>query len=157
MVDKPPAGEKKPQRLGVREIAKRVGVAPMTVVRAYAQLRAEGVVESRAGSATQVASRPSASMAERMLAYRDRVGDGAFHDVAYHEFTADPVAATAALYDRFGIPLTAEAEAAMRAHVADAPQGKHGTHRYELADFGLDEAQVTERFAAYLDRFGEYV
>src|SRR6186713_2922826 len=34
MTDRPPAGEKKPQRLGVREIAKRVGVAPMTVSRA---------------------------------------------------------------------------------------------------------------------------
>jgi hypothetical protein len=55
------------------------------------------------------------------------------------------------------MPFTTGAEAAMRAHVADAPQGKHGTHRYDLADFGLDEEQVGERFAAYLDRFGEYV
>ncbi len=34
MNDKRAAGEKTPQRLGVREIAKRVGVAPMTVSRA---------------------------------------------------------------------------------------------------------------------------
>lgn len=99
----------------------------------------------------------AAAMAERMLAYRDRVGDGAFHDLAYRDFITDPVAATAGLYDRFGMPLTAEAEAAMRAHAADATQGKHGAHTYELADFGLDEEQVGERFSAYLDRFGEYV
>jgi hypothetical protein len=97
----------------------------------------------------------AAVMAERMLAHRDRAGDGAFHDISYREMVADPVAATAELYERFAIPFTTEAERAMRDHVAASPQGKHGTHAYTLQDFGLDEEQVGERFAAYLDRFGE--
>jgi hypothetical protein len=99
----------------------------------------------------------AAFYADRMLAHRTRHGDDAFHDVSYRAFVADPVAATAGLYDRFDLPLTADAEAAMRAHVADSPQGKHGGHAYTLADFGLHEAEVRERFAAYLDRFGAYV
>ncbi|MCU1484415.1 MAG: hypothetical protein JWN67_1161 [Actinomycetia bacterium] len=99
----------------------------------------------------------AAVMADRMLAHRDRAGDAAFHDMSYRELVTDPVAATAELYQRFDMAFTAEAEAAMRAHVAASPQGKHGAHRYTLDDFGLDEAQVGERFAAYLDRFGELV
>ena len=46
-----------------------------------------------------------------------------------------------------------EAEARMHAHLASHPQGKHGAHAYTLADFGLDEPAVRDRFAAYCERF----
>ena len=32
--------------------------------------------------------------------------------------------------------------------------GKHGTHSYGLAEFGLTDEQVLERFAPYVERFG---
>ena len=37
---------------------------------------------------------------------------------------------------------------------ASHPKGKHGAHAYTLADFGLDEPAVRDRFAAYTERFG---
>jgi hypothetical protein len=67
-----------------------------------------------------------------------------FLDVHYDDFVADPTATVAAIYDRLGSPLSAEARAAMTAR--QTPAGR-GTHRYTLADFGLTEAEVDERFA----------
>ena len=58
----------------VRKLARELGVAPMTVVRAYAQLRAEGILETRGGSGTQVAVRPSPGAAGLMLARIPRAG-----------------------------------------------------------------------------------
>lgn len=54
----------------------------------------------------------------------------------------------------FGLPLGAEALAAMRAHVASHPKGKHGEHSYDLAGFGLTREGVRGRFAPYVERFG---
>jgi hypothetical protein len=58
-----------------------------------------------------------------------------------------------AAYAAFGEPLSSEAEAAMRAHLAASPKGRHGKHEYALADFGLAEGEVRERFARYAWRF----
>ena len=33
------------------------------------------------------------------------------------------------------------------------PKGKHGAHQYTLADFGLNESAVRDRFASYTERF----
>ncbi len=32
--------------------------------------------------------------------------------------------------------------------------GSHGTHTYELSDFGLRPQQIRERFAPYYETFG---
>src|SRR5690606_16990182 len=53
--------------------------------------------------------------AERFLADRARYDQAQFADVYYDDFVADPLAAIGEIYQRFGLTLTAEAEAAMRA------------------------------------------
>ncbi|MGV3614439.1 MAG: PLP-dependent aminotransferase family protein [Fimbriimonas sp.] len=58
----------------VRTLARELGVAPMTVVRAYARLREEGLLESRGGSGTRVATRPGSPAAAPMLAEVPRAG-----------------------------------------------------------------------------------
>ena len=58
------------------------------------------------------------------------------------------------LYARFDTALTAEAEAAMQAMLDANPQGKHGKHSYDLADYGLDRAGVHAHFRDYTARFG---
>jgi hypothetical protein len=55
-----------------------------------------------------------------------------------------------AIYERAGLQLTPQAEAAMKTWLASHPQGRHGRHQYSLADFGLTEREV-------LDAFGEYM
>jgi hypothetical protein len=51
------------------------------------------------------------------------------------------------------MPLSDEVGVALKSHVAANPQGKHGRHQYALADYGLSEAEVLERFAPYIERF----
>ncbi|MDH3726154.1 MAG: sulfotransferase, partial [Myxococcales bacterium] len=72
-----------------------------------------------------------------------------FMDIQFEEVIADPVAALARAYEHFGIAWTDEAESRMRGFLADNPRGKHGSHNYELEDFGIDLDQIRERFADY--------
>lgn len=92
-------------------------------------------------------------MTDRLLEFRERRPEVVFHDLPYGELLRDPLGAVRAAYAAFGEPLSSEAEAAMRAHLAASPKGRHGKHEYALADFGLAEGEVRERFARYARRF----
>ena len=88
------------------------------------------------------------------LAAREGRDPARFYDLHFDDFQRDPIAAVAAIYDHFGLPFSGEAEAAMRAHRAANPKGKHGDHRYDMATWSLDPAAIRERFARYVDHFG---
>lgn len=90
----------------------------------------------------------------RLLAARARIGEARFADVHFHELAADPLGAVAAAYERLGLPWTAAAESAMRAHAAANPRGRHGEHRYRLADWGLGREAVRDAFRSYTERCG---
>lgn len=96
-----------------------------------------------------------ATMADRALAARERAGDDLFFDLPYRQIVQDRLAAVRALYEHVGLPVDEGLEERFAARAAAEPQGKHGTHTYDLAEFGLTEGQVRERFAAYLARFGD--
>lgn len=91
---------------------------------------------------------------DRGLAVRERLGAGRVFDVPYGEFTAAPLACAERVYAHFGLPLPPAARDALRAFAAENPEGKHGKHEYELAQYGLDAGSVRARFASYLARFG---
>lgn len=76
-----------------------------------------------------------------------------FVDVRYPELVADPLGSVRAIYDAFGIELTAGAEARMRAYLARHPQHRRGVHSYSLEQFDLASGAVAERFAAYRARY----
>jgi len=42
----------------------------------------------------------------------------------------------------------------MRRALASQLQERNGLHRYDLSQFGVQEAESAARFAAYCDRFG---
>jgi hypothetical protein len=42
---------------------------------------------------------------------------------------------------------------AMRQRGQTDPERSHGQHRYDIADFGLSEDEVRERFGSYVDRY----
>jgi hypothetical protein len=96
-----------------------------------------------------------ASSLDRGLAARERMDPERVIDVSHDEFVKDPVAVARRVYQHFGLPETEAARAAFEAHAAANPRAKHGSHDYELEEFGLNEAAVAERFRGYRERFAD--
>jgi hypothetical protein len=74
-------------------------------------------------------------------------------DVQYADLVRSPVETVAGIYDAVGDGLADDARAAMESYVAANRKGKLGVHGYDLAEFGLSEAEVAERFASYVGRY----
>jgi hypothetical protein len=70
-----------------------------------------------------------------------------FCDVDYFEFVKDPVSAVEGIYARFDIDFTDEARTAIADSHAESQKGPRAPkHTYSLADYGLTDEQVKERF-----------
>ena len=74
-------------------------------------------------------------------------------DVIHADFHADPIATVKRIYEFVGLELTPRVQDAMSARIAAAPELSHGVHRYDVADFGMTEDEIRERFDDYIDRF----
>ena len=73
--------------------------------------------------------------------------------VPHRLVSTEKMAAVQSVYEQLGMGLSPDAEAAMAAYVVDTPPGKHGEHRYQFEDLGLNRAEVRSRFARYIERF----
>ena len=91
---------------------------------------------------------------DRAMATRDGWADELARctDIEFADAVADPIGQVARVYDAIGVPLTADAESAMRRWLADRPR-EPPRPPYAATDFGLTDAQIDERFAAYNARF----
>jgi hypothetical protein len=85
-----------------------------------------------------------ASGVERFGAERARHDATRFFDVSYGDLVTDPVGTAEAVYAHFGLPFGGAAADAMRA--LSTGGRSQAAHRYTLADFGLTQEQVVERF-----------
>jgi hypothetical protein len=84
---------------------------------------------------------------ERFNAVRAACDPAQFYDVDYVELFADPIGTVEDIYAHFGIEMTEEARAAITRTDADSRRGPRAPkHTYSLADYGLTEDQVAERF-----------
>jgi Sulfotransferase family len=77
-------------------------------------------------------------------------------DIAFDDAVADPIGQVARVYDAIGLPLTVEAETAMRLWLKERPR-EAARPPYALGDYALLPEQVDERFALYNKRFEQYV
>jgi hypothetical protein len=67
--------------------------------------------------------------------------------VQYDDFVADPVKTTWSIYDAFGLDWTPGVAAEVEAlDAASRSGGRRPSHRYDLADYGLTEAEVRAAF-----------
>lgn len=89
---------------------------------------------------------------DRAMATRDGWDPGCVTDIHFDDAVADPIGQVARVYDAIGVPLTAQAQDAMR-HWLDVRPREGARPPYRLADFGLHPEQVDERFAEYNRRF----
>jgi hypothetical protein len=90
---------------------------------------------------------------ERIMDVRDRLGEDRVIDSHYADLMRDPIGSMRTLYAALGDIFTPEAEAGMRAWLADNPQGKFGRHTYRLAEYGLTPEALRPRFERYLSRY----
>jgi len=91
---------------------------------------------------------------QRTIEVRDGLPADRVVDVHFADTVDNPVDTVRRVYEHFGLPLTEQVEAGVRAYLADNPRDKHGTHTYTLDDFGLDKTEVDNAFAPYCARFG---
>lgn len=74
-----------------------------------------------------------------------------FLDLRFRELARDPIAQMARVYEFAGERFGDRADAAMRAHQEDDAH-QADAHAYNLADYGLSEAQIDSLFGAYIER-----
>lgn len=87
------------------------------------------------------------------LAVREGLPAAQQFDVDFERMNRDWLGAMRSVYDFLGLDI-APALAPMAAYVERAGrEHPYATHRYDLADFGLDAAAVRARFAGYSARF----
>jgi hypothetical protein len=89
----------------------------------------------------------------RAMAFREKVGEGRFADIAFAPLNADPVTAVGDAYRRLGLELSDEAARRIGAWSTENPQGSHGRHEYALDDFGITADEVRATFRFYTDHF----
>lgn len=94
-----------------------------------------------------------ATALQRLTTLRERAGDDRFIDVSYRDLLKDPVGQARKALTALGLTLDAEGEAAVNSWLAENARDQRASHVYTAADFGLDENEMTERFANYNRRF----
>ena len=87
------------------------------------------------------------------IEFRQTAGmENHFHDVHFDQLIEDPLGVVAAIYDQFGISLSEIAIKNMRQWLAS--ENKHQAKtRYTLQQYGLQEDQVHQAFAKYLNHY----
>jgi len=91
---------------------------------------------------------------EACTADRHKIPQAQSIDVPFQEFMADDLAMVEKIYRKAGLEMTDEARAQLGSFLEEHPRGKHGRIVYNLReDFGVEPAQLRERFAFYFDRF----
>ena len=84
---------------------------------------------------------------ERFNTVRAQHNPAQFCDVDYVELIRDPLSCVDGIYTHFGIEMTGTARASIQQIDEESKQGPRAPkHRYALADYGLTEEQVKERF-----------
>jgi hypothetical protein len=86
-------------------------------------------------------------------AFRDANPTQRIVDVHYAELVRDPLGTMHRVYAAFGEELDGHALRAMTDHIESHPKGRFGRHAYDLSEFGLDAATVTEKFRSYVERY----
>ena len=78
---------------------------------------------------------------------------GVLFDVYYDRLIADPIGTVRDIYDHYGLAWSEEFAERLNYYLQQNPRDKHGAHRYAPEDFGQTGEAISERFAAYIDRF----
>lgn len=76
-----------------------------------------------------------------------------FFDIQYRALLTDPVGSARALFDAAGIPVTEADIAAWQQWLGGNKRDNRPSHKYDLADYGVDKARLLADFAFYSDTY----
>lgn len=131
---------------------------PLKVVPSFSSMMAHaGAMLSRRIDPVEVGRRVADQMVNsvlRSIAVRDRIAPGRVLDVHYEDLVRDPIGELKRVHAFCELDWSAASEDRAQRWIAENPQHKYGTHRYGLADFGLDADELAARFKPYRERFG---
>ena len=74
-------------------------------------------------------------------------------DVVHGDFHRNPMQTIERIYAFAGLDLSPAVRSAMAQRIEDKPELSHGVHRYDVADFGMTQDEIRERFRDYIGRF----
>jgi hypothetical protein len=129
---------------------------PLECVTSYASMMAAMMTHRDNFDPTQlgpVVMEYLARKMERALKARESFAPGRVIDIMFDDFVNDPLATAKSIHTSFDLPLDEHASQLMADYAEQHPMGKHGKHEYQLAEYGLTEKMILERFAFYLERF----
>lgn len=75
-------------------------------------------------------------------------------DVHFQDLLRDPVDAIRRAFTALDLDFDDDFAARIRGYLQAKPQGKHGTHRYAPADWGLRREALREAYRPYTDHYG---
>ncbi|GAC1410431.1 MAG: sulfotransferase [Mycobacterium sp.] len=84
---------------------------------------------------------------------RDAVAQSRSIDVSFNDFMADELVVAEQVYGLIGESVTDDARAAMTEYLAGHQRGRLGRVATSYEMFGLDDGDMRERFAPYINRF----
>lgn len=116
-----------------------------------AEVRKLFLQERGAAAMGPEATRSWAMALERLVAFRDRIGEARFHDIAHGAQIRDPVGTVRDVYAALGWAFDDAAAQRIAAWREAYPKG---SHHPDAGDFGIDPALVEACFARYRERFG---
>ncbi len=124
---------------------------PVVCIASSCSLSAETTVGHSTTYTPDVVGRTQLDLWSRAYhAYHDarpKYDDKQVADVAFTDLVTDPIGVVRRLYEQFDLELTPESLAAVEEIDREQKQGgKAPSHRYDLADYGLDEDHVRKAF-----------
>ncbi|MBW2254969.1 MAG: sulfotransferase [Deltaproteobacteria bacterium] len=98
-------------------------------------------------------TRALSEASKQVVEVREEADPDRFMDVQYVDLVADPLGTARSILGRCGVRWDAEVEHALRARLRACPPDKHGSHHYDIADYGQSPDQIRALFARYTKRF----
>jgi hypothetical protein len=131
---------------------------PVAVIQSAVTMLAYGQRINRVRVQTQVLLNYWTDRVEHLLraCVRDRgaIAQACSLDIPFAEFIRDDLGFVEQIYDRAGLPMTEKSRSEMNQFV-QAHEGNYGRVHYDLkGQFGVDPAQLRERFQFYYEAFG---
>lgn len=97
------------------------------------------------------------SAVDILVKMRKQLKNIKYVDIPFKRLVTDQQNVVKYIYDELGIPLTDGVIKAQKQYGEEHRQHKHGVHKHNLSDFGIDKSEVNEIFKDYNIKFNKYL